>query len=186
MNKYLERLDKLNKDSDKITVYESIDRPIRKLVYHINRIGLRTRFSCCGYSYDGEEEPKSHYKGAYIQFYLPKQNNLKMFMLFTGLACNNGWQVYRQNWKYWAIRKRIQLPDDYYKYYEPDAIDYAIHDYEGLILSIQGLEKNLSKLRTKNKTFRIVDGNKEMQKVTNGEWQVKPKKDKVFTNTDLP
>ena len=61
----------VNKDLDKREVLEAIDRPIRPLVIEFNRIGLKTKYSCCGFNYDGEEEPKTHTRHAYIFFYVP-------------------------------------------------------------------------------------------------------------------
>jgi hypothetical protein len=53
------RTDILNRNADKRSVLDSIDRPIRSMVIELNRIGMETTFSCCGYTYDNQEERKS-------------------------------------------------------------------------------------------------------------------------------
>jgi hypothetical protein len=66
-----ERLNAINKDADTREVLGCIDRPIRPLIIQMNRIGIFTAFSCCGYSYDGEEEPKSHLDNPNVLFVPP-------------------------------------------------------------------------------------------------------------------
>lgn len=70
-NTVQERLDALNKDADTRSVMDCIDRPIRPLILQMNRVGVFTAFSCCGYSYDGEEEPKSHLENPNVIFVPP-------------------------------------------------------------------------------------------------------------------
>lgn len=178
--KYLERLEKLNKDADKRTVYECIDRPIRKLVYHINRIGFKTRFSCCGFSYEGEEEPKTHNKVTYIQFYEPRRGTYKTFIKFAREANGVGWEVSHFTNDLWIVRYRHPQK---YEYRTDDGIGDAIHDYECPAVAIAKLEEVISKYPSLKKTFKIVDGNRKIRE-TIKEWQVKPKKDKVFDVED--
>jgi hypothetical protein len=173
---YLDRLEEINKDYGKRTVFESIDKPIRNLVYHMNRIGLKTRFSCCGFPYLNEEEPKSHYKGAYVMFYTPNPEQYQIFFDFMNTARMLGWTTFLLNPNEWSIRKRRDLPEDYYK---PDEIEYAIHDYEGIAIAIQSLEFYIKKLPTANKDFSIIDGNKEVKEFSEY-WQIEPKQDKKF------
>ena len=43
---YLRRLDELNVDADSKTVLDSIDRPMRRLIVELHRIGFETTFCC--------------------------------------------------------------------------------------------------------------------------------------------
>ena len=103
-------------------------------------------------------------------------NSEEVFLNFLNMARAIGWSPYLLYPGQWAIRKRIDLPDDYYK---SDEIDYAIHDYEGIVIAIKELEKWVKKIPSAHESFTIVDGNKESLKYYD-EWQVKPKQNAVF------
>lgn len=171
--KYGERLKELNKDYKRKSVLESIDRPIRKLVYHMNRIGLKTRFSCCGFHYENEEEPKTHDRVSYVQFSIPTKKVLGIFKRFTKDAFACGWSVSYFGGDLWIIRKTNPIPNEYYC---DDGISNAIHDYENQVISITSLEKTLSRYPSNNGRIKIIDGNKEAKRRM-PEWQVKPKLD---------
>jgi len=177
---YINRLREINKDADKRTVYECIDRPIRKLIYHMNRIGIKTRFSCCGFPYDGEEEPKTHDKATYVQFYAPDKDKYDMFMKFVQDAQSSGFEISHFAGPIWIARCKNPIPDEYSK---SDGIREAIHDYENQVRYIKIFEETLSRYPTSNRVFKIEDGNKQCKQFME-EWQVQPKKDAEFTVID--
>lgn len=178
--KYIERLKKLNEDAEKKTVLESIDRPIRNLIYHMNRIGLRTRFSCCGFNYEDEEEPKSHDIVTYIQFYEPPEELYKIFFRFVKDAGTNGWAIRYFGAGLWILNRDNPIPNEYKK---DDGMINAIHDYEHQVISITGLERTIINYPTYKSPFTIVDGNKGAKEKM-PEWQVKPKLDIEITYED--
>src|SRR5574337_1162308 len=106
-NKYLERLKQLNNKPEGWTVWDSIDRPIRELVYHMNSIGLKTIFSCCGFPYPGEEEPKSHAQDAYVLFYVYDLSwTVEKLSVFGELVKKYNWYLGYQGGNQWNIRDR--------------------------------------------------------------------------------
>jgi hypothetical protein len=178
MNKgkeYQERLNKLN-DGKLNYVYDCIDKPIRKMIYHMNRIGIKTRFSCCGFHYNKEEEPKTHNKVTYVQFFGPKDTTeANIFFNFSQACMRCGWEVSTFAQGLWIARYRhTQLSE-----YHTDKTGTAIHDYELPVIAIANLEKTLEKFPTYKKKFVIEDGNKAPSKNL-PEWQVKAKEDSIF------
>ncbi len=93
-----ETINKLNNKSER-TVLDCIDRPIRNLVIQLHRIGLYTKFSCCGFSYDNEEEPKSHATKSFVvihpmlnsKYYV--QDNMTSFINLGIASTLTGWNL---------------------------------------------------------------------------------------------
>src|SRR5690348_7142416 len=86
------KFEKINENAAERCVVDSIDRPIRGLVFQINRLGIPTVFSCCGFNYHNEEEIKSHADNAYIQFTAPRDHPLLTNLLnFIDAALSQGW-----------------------------------------------------------------------------------------------
>jgi len=171
---YRQRLDNLNEIENK-TVLDSIDRPIRPLILELNRIGLPTKFCCCGFPYDGEEEPKTH---SIITFVVLKDIgplNAVPFFSLARAAVNTGWILtpYNSNFE-WHLRYEHTSYD---KFYRRNGNLPGIHDYEEQLIKIHQLTKIIEQWPSasgREKEFIIVDGNSNYEALK-GEWQVKPK-----------
>ncbi len=179
MKKYQDRYKVLNENANEKDVLDSIDRPIRPLVLEFNRIGLPTVFSCCGYTYDNEEEPKSHGTASYIQFYPPKPGDsiaTTNFFKLASVSRKLGWILESIGEIKWIIRFRPPTGADEEWGGTPD--DPAIHDYEHRALAINRLQKwTNSTLNTVNWQFALEDGNRVYhEKFEIEQWQVQPKK----------
>lgn len=177
---YQARLDAVNKST---SVWDSIDRPMRRLVFELHRIGMLTKFSCFGFPYDGEEEPKSHHGGtSYVHFYVTKEASSSF-----GELCSicNGVGVSLRN--AFVDHPSIQLsiyntvPNLYQK---TDGLERTIHEYEASVLIIRHLcyliQENISTLRN---NIKIVDGNGMYREYD--EWQIKPKPDYCISVDDF-
>jgi len=182
---YHDRLNEVNaacNDADK-TVWDSIDRPIRPLIYELNRIGLRTKFSCCGFSYDGEEEPKSHHRSfSYAFMYPPKskmgQHNLREVRNFVkAVKRDNNWKLGITKFgKNEHLVHHLWIGNHVKGLYKvSDGLEKSIHDYEVQVLAIHLLTKGFKELATDQSIEEIVDGNKSYHDQGITEWQVKPK-----------
>lgn len=184
---YQARLDAVNTAADERSVLDCIDRPIRGLVQQMNAHGIRTKFSCCGFSYDGEE-PKSHAnEGPFVVFEGPRPAELVeygAFHAFTFDAKNCGWNIdmYHVDPRniLWIIRYEMQ--DRQKNFYQQTPGMKGIHDYEMPLIAIKRLEKALA-FRPGLSEYVIRDGNSTYG-VLDGEWQVKPKKDFVFKHEE--
>jgi len=142
---YLERLETLNADTDTRSVLESIDRPIRELVLELNRVGLKTMWSCCGFQYDGEEEPKSHCDHPFVVVLTPTSpEEIKTFFEVSLIAFNSGWECHRYSEAQWRFYVR---PEDLVVKHGWDRKDGpAVHDYEIPLLRIVNFVARLEKL----------------------------------------
>lgn len=166
------------------TVLDGIDRPIRGLVLHINRIGLQTIFSCCGYPYPDEEEPKSHaYKNAYVIFQRPSTfDEYQSFDALTYYATSLGWTAnrYHQHWRLDLQLNKAGAPSRaYYIQDEEDKGSYALHDYEMLSIGIWNLTEKVKHIPTLRDKVTIVDGNRYYHEM-GIDWQIEPKPDCVI------
>ncbi|MFW6272696.1 MAG: hypothetical protein ACOC2U_02815 [bacterium] len=163
------------------TVWECIDRPIKPLVFELSRIGMIPKFSCCGYTYQDEEEPKTHHaKNAYVFFYAPlehKQNFLKLTMLCKAIK----WELRFFNSHTWNMFTGNPVPDDLY--HKDDGLAEAIHQYEGYGLKIDLMALNIQeRFETVNDPVTIVDGNSFYKNQKS--WMVKPKKEFTISVED--
>lgn len=184
-----ERTDILNKDADKRSVLDSIDRPIRPLVVELNRIGLATTFSCCGYTYDGQEEPKCHDKNPYVLFETPVEfPAIKSFFRMSAIlgkvewglnACSNGreWCIYCNPRAIWDNHDNLSEP---------------LHDYELKLIAIVKLTQIIKDFPSASDKITIRDGNAQRRSLYGEEWVVAPKKevviesDKIQDRVDAP
>lgn len=169
---------------DQMDVLDAIDRPIRDLVIHINRIGLPTVFSCCGYPYPDEEEPKSHaYKNAYVIFKKPTcGKSYAAFDALTYRAFKNGWSVgrYSDDWRIDLKLDKSGSPSGgFYIQDEQDRDSYSLHDYEMLSLGIWNMTEALKDIESISDEVRVVDGNRTYHKL-GIDWQIKPKPDVIL------
>ena len=193
-----ERLVQLNQNADKRSVLESIDRPIRPLIVEMNRIGIVTRFSCCGYSYDGEEEPKSHTKDPFVIIYNPtskkivetiatlpkglwskevveamKKPEVAVISRLFEIAVFHGWEI--------EVMPSGSECVIYYSTWEKvlwvksDNLPEAIHDYEMKLDSIITLTRALKELPTFKERVTVIDGNISRKKFYGEEWMIEPK-----------
>lgn len=185
---YQARLDAVNTAADERSVLDSIDRPIRGLVQQMNAHGIRTKFSCCGFGYDGEEEPKSHSnEGPFVVFEAPSPHYMHehlMFHAFVLAAKNCGWNIdmYHADPQnvLWTVRYEMQ--DRQKNFYQQTPGMKGIHDYEMPLIAIKRLEKALAS-RPGLSEYTIRDGNSTYGAL-DGEWQIKPKKDFVFKHEE--
>lgn len=181
---YQDRLEAINVAAQERNVLDSIDRPIRGLIQQMNARGLSTVFSCCGFNYDGEEEPKSHSTdGPFVVFFGPESGNQEEYAAFHGFAFDAhqyGWQldVYgsMNGRALWTIRYRML--ESQKAFYQQSPEMKGIHDYELPLMAIKRLEKTLA-CRPGAKNYTIVDGN-NFYDALDGEWQIKPKKNYVY------
>lgn len=173
---YASRLALLNNIENK-TVWDCIDRPIRPLVYELNRIGLKTHFSCCGFQYDNEEEPKSHGRAAFVVFETGTEHSQRIFFTVASIVMANRWSLM----PYYSIN-RWHIHYDDTKEQEVMYGKDGIHNYEGKLLAICRLTEALSKLPTVTGNIVIDDGNANPSyNMLGGEWQVKPKPSVILT-----
>lgn len=167
------RIDLLNAEADKRSVIDSIDRPIRPLVIELNRIGLKTSFSCCGYTYDNQEEPKTHEANPYVLFRVDSEDvySVKNFFKLSSVVrgfnwalniCDNGYE--------WCL---IKVSDHLWN--KSDNLKEAIHDYETKLVGIVGLTNVIKHLPSHPGEIVIVDGNVQRREKYGDEWVVKPK-----------
>jgi hypothetical protein len=170
------------------TVLESIDRPIRALVINLNRIGLSTIFSCCGFNYAGQEneEDKSHSPHPFVIFKDPNTwPKIDNFMRFTRSAFQVGWTINRYSTSSWIIRyergerKRQRWANDS----ENDGFweklpgkDYGLHDYELSSIAIYSLNKAIidNNIPTINDEVELVDGNQTYHDL-GIHWEIQPR-----------
>lgn len=174
---FKQRLDKVNADRFNRTVWTSIDVPMRPLVFELHRIGMVTKFCCCGYTYAGEEdgEPKTHHsQHAYVHFHINNDRiSVNSFFNLAEVSQRCGWRLDYFHGGIWEIRRPNCVSDDLYQ--KEDGIEEAIHQYEGYALAIQTLTYALSRLPTVVDTIKIIDGNSQYENVDH--WDVKPKLD---------
>jgi hypothetical protein len=167
-----ERTKLLNKDSDKRSVLYSIDRPIRQLVIELNRIGLTTTFSCCGFTYENQEEPKSHEKAPYITFRIKKEPEIiDNFFRLSEISVSLGWAVgLNSNGLDWGVYSPNQ---EYWT--KCDNLEEAVHQYELKIIAIKNLTDAVKVIPSFNETVIIRDGNELRREKYGPEWLVAPK-----------
>jgi len=173
-----EKLAKVNKDAESRSVLDSIDRPIRPLVLELTRIGLTTRFSCCGFTYDDEEEPKSHHEHSYVMFNGPRlgdASEVRAFFEVARRARNVGWTVDMVSSGSVPEEQEWEIRID-----EPTSTLWAkedgksLHGYECQIVAITRMTEELKSMATAKKVVEIVDGNILRRRDFPG-WPIKPK-----------
>lgn len=181
--KYLERLAKINKDHNKRSIWDSIDRPIRPLVFELNRIGMQTKFSCCGFTYEGEDQddPKTHWiksNKAYVHFFAFNTDECKKnFQILKTIieACKCDIYLFVNVWNL-----NISFDNTENWYNKPDGIPESIHQYEMAALKISNLVYNIkNSIPTINDPVTIIDGNNYYTKIPH--WQIKPKLNHIIS-----
>lgn len=159
----------LAKDKTEFDVIDAIDRPIRDLVLNINRIGLKTVFSCCGFTYPDEEEPKSHSQDAFIIIKDPHDGKaFYNFLEFTSYAFQCNWKVMRYHINQWVIR--FEPAKEQKEYWSKP----SLHDYELYSIAIYKLNESIKKMESYSDEFTIIDGNASYHEM-GIHWQIKPK-----------
>ena len=183
---YHKRLENVNANcnDETKTVWDSIDRPMRPLIYEIHRIGLRTKFSCCGFNYEGEEEPKNHHAGGtYFFIFSPSSTNITQiypFFSLVDMARAQGWSISYHGSQEWHFFYRNTVPN---LYQLKEGENETIHDYEAQVLAIFNLTKSIRERISDANNFeenKIIDGNTMYQTIGVDEWQVKPKRTVVM------
>jgi hypothetical protein len=168
---YATRLKELNTIGTK-TVWDSIDRPIRPLIYELNRIGLKTKFSCCGFSYVGEEEPKSHARYPFVVFSVNEKSITSLFKVID-LTMQCGWSIipYFKSQDWHISYSHVHNTERFYN----DGTN-SIHAYETPLIMIARLTEKMSSLPSIDGPIFIEDGNAHPSYgFLGGEWQVEPK-----------
>ena len=185
---YNQRYEELNRDGK--DVWESIDRPMRPLVWQLNRIGLYTKFCCCGFPYNGEEEPKTHAKSAFIVLHPPMirdedkdiaAHKIGSFFFLSRRVAQSAWTLrpYSPTGE-WHLMFNASDP----RFYRDEL--NGIHNYETTLLGIQSLAKTLEEAPSISNDITIEDGNSKYGDITNGEWQVKPKESVTMSIENPP
>jgi len=173
-----ERSKELNHNAHAKSVWESIDRPIRPLIYELHRVGLRTRFSCCGYHYEGEasDEPKSHTQFPFFFLEEPDLSDPRRvgaFFEVSKAAYGLGWRVMMANSVEWGFQAvNVGVMDN--EWSRHDGLPESIHHYESRLWTIRRLTDALRKMPTVDEEIEVVDGNVYREEA-DGEWMVKPK-----------
>lgn len=174
----------LNRNADKRSVLDSIDRPIRPLVIELNRIGMETTFSCCGYTYDNQEEPKSHGDTPYVLFKIDPLSVPKMMNFFklASMSHSAGWYLSNcSNGREWCLAKM----KDEIKWNKKDGLSEAIHDYEMKVIEIKKMTESILKLiPSASDSFIIKDGNEDRRALYGEEWITVPKKSVTIDNKE--
>ena len=169
-------------------VINSIDRPIRPLVIELNRIGLPTCFSCCGYTYEGQEEPKSHSLNPFVMFRVPEKDlfAVSSFFRLSSIVGTYGWVVHSlANGYEWGLNYN-QPPSGWTKH---DNLAEPIHEYELKLINITKLVQAMVEFPSCAEEVTIEDGNKQRRSKYGDEWMVAPKRavvidTKVYTIKD--
>lgn len=168
-----------------MNVLDAIDRPIRPLVVQLNRIGIRTMWSCCGFSYKGEEEKKSHNKVPFVVFHAPKTfEEANAFQLVIDVANVTGWFVHNYSRGLW----RMIVPNRQLVAEGWEGGTDAVHAYEVPLIAITQMTECLNQVKLDRKEIVIVDGNqmqKEMFPLIANEWVVEPKPTAVIKVEDI-
>lgn len=183
---YLQRLEKLNVGAEDITVLDSIDRPMRQLIVEMHRIGMQTTFSCCGFTYEGEEEPKTHHANfTYVFIKAVVNGNLaadNMSKFLNQLVMPG----HKPSWKTSPFQTATGTPLIHLYYdnplkgmYESDGLSESIHCYEPRVMAIRHAYRVAKSLPTAVEQIHIRDGNHEYFEAGISEWQVEPKPDYV-------
>lgn len=170
---------KLNENADERSVIDSIDRPIRPLVIEMMRVGFQTCFSCCGFTYEDEEEPKSHHEFTYVVFkgpHLEDFGEVQRFFALADLARKGGWQI--------SLMTQNSTPEaqEWHIGFSPAHIPWqknydgkSLHEYEARVYAIQIMVNALKQWPSVKNSVEIVDGNVERANFAT-DWQVHPKK----------
>lgn len=168
---YKERLEKLNDKND--TVWNSIDKPMRRLIFEMNRVGLMTKFCCFGFDYGEDDEPKSHANPhAYVMFWVTKRGIPVVELLknqFHDNFLEKELQMHRfHDTLHLIIKESRNLSgSDFYQ-----GGSNAIHKYEFYTLMVRALTLFLQDLPGSD-VVEIVDGNSLYSEVEF--WQIDPK-----------
>lgn len=172
-----QRISKINANRDTRTVWECVDKPIRPLVFELARVGMIPKFSCCGYTYYDEEEPKTHHGSmAYVHLYAPAGREEILDHLFN-MAQKSGWEYHIFNKFIWSFKCGNPVPDDMYQ--KTDGIEESIHQYEGYGLKIERFATLIQEyLPTYKDPVTIHDGN--YYYINRPTWMVLPKQDFVI------
>lgn len=181
----LEDYDTLN-NAD-CTVWDMIDKPIRKLVLNISRLGFLTRFSCCGYPYPGEEYPKAHSANPFIQLYVI-QKQAGNFITLVQDAFECGFHPKYIGSSVWVLGVDSEVSSK-----EWDQ-NNELHKYEWFAIKIQKFEDRLNEIiegleKKQEKDGKqyvgngyFIDGNSQISnsKDLEDKWLVKPHRSVVI------
>lgn len=172
-----ERIKKVNSTNGR-TVWECIDRPMRPLIFEMSRIGMIPKFSCCGYTYIDEEEPKTHHGSkAYVFFFAPEKYYDQFIRLISLVNKSPEWSYRYFRGGVWEIYANNSVPDNMYK--KEDGIEESIHQYEAYAIAIDCLTVMIQdNFITSVDPVTIYDGNSFYTGCPN--WMVKPKKNFVI------
>jgi len=179
-NAFAERIRKLNENASDRCVWDSIDRPMRPLVFELARIGMIPKFSCCGFYYADEEEPKTHLShGPYVHFWRTKGEACKTnFDLLKEFAIAPMYKLYHWQNGIFNLCVLNTVPDDMYM--KEDNISESIHQHEAYVIGIYLLTMKIQdNIPTLNDPVVICDGNGYYKEIS--EWHVKPKNDFVIS-----
>jgi hypothetical protein len=136
-------------------------------------------FSCCGFTYDGEEEPKSHHRDTYVAFQGPELADLREVTIFfhvASLAKSVGW------WVTLLSGSSAVTQQEWVVSFTPSALLWdknhdgtSLHEYEGRITAITNLEAVLKRIQSAPWVNEVVDGNLSRTNLYQ-DWLIKPKK----------
>jgi len=186
---YLKRLTELNVGAQDKTVLDSIDRPMRPLILELHRMGMETTFCCCGFPYEGEEEPKTHHRKFTYVFIKNKMRTDEI----AHVSGNFIKALKKQGWDYndWQSPKGEKLTHLFYRnpypnlYNNDEKTEHAIHDYESQVLAIKRATSLAKQFPTLVDEIRIHDGNMDYFEAGYDEWQVEPKPDFTQKTTEV-
>lgn len=158
-------------------ILDYIDRPIRPLIIELNRVGLKTKFCCCGFPYKGEEVKKTHARQPFIVFHAPRTvKALNAFFSLANIVAQSYWTLRPYGNDEWHLMGQSKESE----FYRHDGDEVGLHDYEMALIHIQSLTMVVKKWPTAEEKFAIIDGNTGYDKLTDGEWQIKPVKESII------
>lgn len=174
---YVQRLALINQNADTRSVWDSIDRPIRPLVFELARIGMIPKFSCCGFTYleEGLDEPKTHHGGrAYVHFFIrDSKKALQNFEKLKELVYGCNWNMKQPFTNVIELYTFDCCPTNMYA--KEDGVEESIHQYEGYAIKIQTMAYAIQEfIPTACDPIEIIDGNRKYNEI-NPEWQIKAK-----------
>lgn len=185
-SKYLQRLAEVNNIETK-TVFDCIDKPLRRLCFEFNRAGFQTHFCCCGFEYENQEEPKTHIKDktgiyGYVMFSVLNNSNAISNLLSLQTYCiNNNFAKF--SIPHLSSVMCLALSSDGVNFGYKSDQHLSLHDYEFILAGSELLAKHMQdNFATINDPVIFKDGNK-MWNYEN--WQIKAKQDFEISVVDF-
>lgn len=173
---------------------DDIDTPIRKLVAMFALLGCETRWSCCGFDYDGQPMHKTHeYGDSFIRLVDSKRALEVMATLINFNAIKltkEGELLNTDEWTVWRKANEIYLRTDFDYFHRQSDYPWAghscIHFSELAVIKIYDLEQAMLKLFSSEFLSGAIlqDTNYKSKNILNN-WQYPALEDWIITKEDI-